>query len=56
MIARATDNSAHMDAETTQMLSMVNEDTDCVVIINSDGVIQYTNKGMTKVELQSVQW
>ena len=48
MFSRVGENR-NLDAETQQMLSMVNEETDAVVIISSEGVIQYTNKGITKV-------
>ena len=40
---------AGLDPEVTEMLSRLNQEEDCVIIISADGVIQYTSKGMTKV-------
>ncbi|DBA80194.1 TPA: hypothetical protein ACH3X2_007658 [Trebouxia sp. C0005] len=42
------DGSA-MDAETVQMLSIIDEEKDANIIINSEGIIQFANKGVTTV-------
>lgn len=42
------DGSA-MDAETVQMLSIIDEEKDANIVINSEGVIQFANKGVTAV-------
>lgn len=42
------DGSA-MDAETVQMLSIIEEEKDANIIINSEGIIQFANKGVTTV-------
>ncbi len=42
------DGSA-MDAETVQMLSIIDEEKDANIIINSEGIIQFANKGVTAV-------
>ena len=38
-----------MDSETVQMLSIINEEKDCNIVINSEGIIQFANKGLTTV-------
>ncbi|DBB01294.1 TPA: hypothetical protein ACH3X3_011692 [Trebouxia sp. C0006] len=42
------DGSA-MDAETVQMLSIIDEEKDANIVINSEGIIQFANKGVTTV-------
>ncbi len=42
------DGSA-MDAETVQMLSIIDEEKDSNIIINAEGIIQFANKGVTTV-------
>ena len=43
---------AAMDAETVQMLSIIDEEKDAHIIINPEGVIQFANKGVTAVSSQ----
>ena len=38
-----------MDAETVQMLSIIDEEKDANIVINSEGIIQFANKGVTTV-------
>ena len=38
-----------MDSDTVQMLSIINEEKDCNIVINSEGIIQFANKGLTAV-------
>ena len=40
---------AAMDAETVQMLSIIDEEKDANIIINAEGIIQFANKGVTAV-------
>ena len=40
---------AAMDAETVQMLSIIDEEKDANIIINPEGIIQFANKGVTAV-------
>lgn len=47
-------NAAAMDSETMQMLSMINEEKDCNIVINAEGIIQFANKGLTYVSLLTV--
>ncbi|KAL3141596.1 hypothetical protein ABBQ32_004837 [Trebouxia sp. C0010 RCD-2024] len=42
-------DAAAMDAETVQMLSMIDEEKDANVIITAEGVIQFANKGVQNV-------
>ncbi len=42
------DGSA-MDAETVQMLSIIDEEKDANIVINPEGIIQFANKGVTTV-------
>ena len=42
-------DGAAMDSETVQMLSIIDEEKDANVIINSEGIIQFANKGVTTV-------
>lgn len=42
-------DGAAMDSETVQMLSIIDEEKDANIIINSEGVIQFANKGVTTV-------
>lgn len=44
-------DAAAMDSETMQMLSVINEEKDCNIVINSEGIIQFANKGLTYVGL-----
>ena len=44
---------AAMDAETVQMLSIIDEEKDAHIIINPEGVIQFANKGVTAVSSQN---
>lgn len=45
-------DAAAMDSETMQMLSMINEEKDCNIVINAEGIIQFANKGLTYVRFQ----
>lgn len=45
-------DAAAMDAETVQMLSMIDEEKDANVIITAEGVIQFANKGVQNVCFQ----
>lgn len=45
-------DAAAMDAETMQMLSMINEEKDCNIVINAEGIIQFANKGLTYVSFE----
>ena len=40
---------AGLDPEVNEMMSRVNQEEDCVIVISADGVIRHTSKGMTKV-------
>lgn len=42
-------DAAAMDSETMQMLSVINEEKDCNIVINAEGLIQFANKGLTYV-------
>ena len=42
-------DAAAMDAETVQMLSIIDEEKDANVIINAEGLIQFANKGVANV-------
>ena len=42
-------DAAAMDAETVQMLSMIDEEKDANVIITAEGLIQFANKGVQNV-------
>ena len=46
-------DAAAMDAETVQMLSIIDEEKDANVIINAEGLIQFANKGIASVRLQT---
>ena len=45
-------DAAAMDAETVQMLSIIDEEKDANLIINAKGLIQFANKGIASVSLQ----
>ena len=40
---------AGLDPEANEMMSRVNQEEDCMIIISADGVIWHTSKGTTKV-------
>ena len=40
---------AGLDPEVNEMMSRLNQEEDCMIIISADGVIRHTSKGMTKV-------
>lgn len=42
-------DGAAMDAETVQMLSIIDEEKDANIMISSEGLIQFANKGVTNV-------
>lgn len=42
-------DGAAMDAETVQMLSIIDEEKDANIIITAEGVIQFANRGVTTV-------
>lgn len=46
-------DAAAMDAETVQMLSIIDEEKDANVIINAEGLIQFANKGVAIVRLRT---
>ena len=46
-------DAAAMDAETVQMLSIIDEEKDANVIISAEGLIQFANKGVASVRLQT---
>ena len=48
-------DGAAMDAETVQMLSMIDEEKDANIIISPEGLIQFANKGVTNVR-SSFKW
>lgn len=45
-------DAAAMDAETVQMVSIIDEEKDAHIIINAEGLIQFANKGVASVRLQ----
>ena len=45
-------DAAAMDAETVQMLSMIDEEKDANLIITAEGLIQFANTGVTSVGFQ----
>ena len=45
-------DAAAMDAETVQMVSIIDEEKDAHIIINTEGLIQFANKGVANVRLQ----
>ena len=47
-------DAAAMDSETMQMLSMINQEKDCNIVTNADGIIQFANKGLTYVGLLTI--
>ena len=40
---------AGLDPEVNEMMSTVDQEEDCMIIISADGVIRHTSKGLTKV-------
>lgn len=42
-------DAAAMDAETVQMISIIDEEKDAHIIITVEGLIQFANKGVTNV-------
>lgn len=44
-------DAAAMDAETVQMVSIIDEEKDAHIIINTEGLIQFANKGVANVRL-----
>ena len=45
-------DAAAMEAETVQMLSMIDEEKDANLVITAEGLIQFANKGVTSVGFQ----
>ena len=47
-------DGAAMDAETVQMLSIIDEEKDANIIISNEGLVQFANKGVTNVRPESL--